>query len=187
LACGGRIIPEGTGGGLDPYEDLGADSKKWLQNGWVDYFTPQLYWTIDRPKLGFTTYYDWWLEQNTQGRHIWPGMNTSNIGTDRVAGEILRQMSVLRERGLKMTPGHFHWNFGALHKNTRQDRHLHDGACLHHACHPALLAMAEPDGAACPAGGKTSGRFRDDGSTRTSAGCRTRAGGCFRRRSVAAG
>ena len=110
--------PEGTGGGLDPYEDLGADSKKWLQNGWVDYFTPQLYWTIDRPKLGFITYYDWWLEQNTQGRHIWPGMNTSNIGTDRVAGEILRQMSVLRERGLKMTPGHFHWNFGALHKNT---------------------------------------------------------------------
>ena len=110
-------FPEGTGGGLDPYEDLGADSKKWLQNGWVDYFTPQLYWAIDRPKLGFTTYYDWWLEQNTHGRHIWPGMNTSNIGTDRVAGEILKQMSVLRERGLKMTPGHFHWNFGALHKN----------------------------------------------------------------------
>lgn len=109
--------PQGTGGGLDPYEDLGADSKKWLQNGWVDYFTPQLYWTIDRPKLGFITYYDWWLEQNTQNRHIWPGMNTSNIGHDRVAGEILRQMSVLRERGLKMTPGHFHWNFGALHKD----------------------------------------------------------------------
>lgn len=109
--------PEGTGGGLDPYEDLGADSKKWLQSGWVDYFTPQLYWTIDRPKLGFITYYDWWLEQNTQGRHIWPGMNTSKIGDDRNAGEILREMSVLRERGLKMTPGHFHWNFGALHKD----------------------------------------------------------------------
>ncbi len=109
--------PEGTGGGLDPYEDLAADSRKWLQQGWVDYFTPQLYWTIDRPKLGFITYYDWWLEQNTMGRHIWPGMNTSNIGTDRVAGEILRQMSVLRERGLKMTPGHFHWNFGALNKD----------------------------------------------------------------------
>ncbi len=109
--------PEGTGGGLDPYEDLGADSKKWLQSGWVDYFTPQLYWTIDRPKLGFITYYDWWLGQNTQGRHIWPGMNTSKIGDDRNAGEILREMSVLRERGARMTPGHFHWNFGALDKN----------------------------------------------------------------------
>lgn len=110
-------FPPGTGGGLDPYEDLGADSLKWLQSGWVDYFTPQLYWTIDRPKLGFITYYDWWLQQNTHGRHIWPGMNTSKIGDDRNAGEILRQMSVLRERGLRMTPGHFHWNFGALHKD----------------------------------------------------------------------
>lgn len=110
-------FPEGTGGGLDPYEELGADSRKWLQQGWVDYLTPQLYWTIDRPKLGFTTYYDWWLNENTLGRHIWPGMNTSKVGDDRFAGEILKQISVLRERGLRMPPGHFHWNFGALDKN----------------------------------------------------------------------
>jgi uncharacterized lipoprotein YddW (UPF0748 family) len=110
-------FPEGTGGGLDPYEELAADSRKWLHNGWLDYLTPQLYWTIDRPKLGFTTYYDWWLGENTQNRHIWPGMNTSKVGDDRLAGEILREISVLRERGTRMTPGHFHWNFGALDKN----------------------------------------------------------------------
>jgi uncharacterized lipoprotein YddW (UPF0748 family) len=109
--------PEGTGGGLDPYMEMGADSRRWLQEGWCDYFTPQLYWTIDRPKLGFTTYYDWWLSENTQGRHIWPGMNTSKVGDDRVAGEILKEISVLRERGTKMVPGHFHWNFGALDRN----------------------------------------------------------------------
>lgn len=109
--------PEGTGGGLDPYEHLAADSRKWLQQGWVDYLTPQLYWTIDRPKLGFATFYDWWLGENTAGRHIWPGMNTSKVGDDRNAGEIMKQISILRERGLKMTPGHFHWNFGALDKN----------------------------------------------------------------------
>lgn len=109
--------PEGTGGGLDPYEDMGADSRRWLKEGWVDYLTPQLYWTIDRPKLGFTTYYDWWLNENTAGRHIWPGMNTSKIGDDRNAGEILKQMSVLRERGMRMPPGHFHWNIGALDKD----------------------------------------------------------------------
>ncbi len=109
--------PEGTGGGLDPYEDLAADSRKWLQQGWVDYLTPQLYWIIDRPKLGFATFYDWWLAQNPQGRHIWPGMNSSKVGDDRNAGEILRQISVLRERGARMTPGHFHWNFNALDKD----------------------------------------------------------------------
>lgn len=109
--------PVGTGGGLDPYEHLGADSRGWLQKGWVDYLTPQLYWTIDRPKLGFATYFDWWLGENTLGRHIWPGMNTSNVGNDRRAGEILAQISVLRARQQQMPPGHFHWNFGALDKN----------------------------------------------------------------------
>jgi uncharacterized lipoprotein YddW (UPF0748 family) len=109
--------PAGTGGGLDPYEHLGADSRGWLQKGWIDYLTPQLYWTIDRPKLGFATYFDWWLGENTQGRHIWPGMNTSKVGDDRRAGEILAQISVLRTRQVQMPPGHFHWNFGALDKD----------------------------------------------------------------------
>lgn len=111
-------IPEGTGGGLDPYEDLSADSLKWLQNGWLDYMVPQLYWPIDPPKLSFTTYYDWWLSQNSQRRHIWPGMAVDRVGKDRGPSEILKQISVVRQRGAIMTPGHFHWNFGSLVKNT---------------------------------------------------------------------
>lgn len=109
--------PEGMGGGLDPYEEMGADSKKWLQRGWLDYLTPQLYWPIEPAKLSFTRYYDWWLEQNTLGRHIWPGMASSRVGDDRVAGEILKQISEVRLRGRQMMPGHFHWNFDALHKD----------------------------------------------------------------------
>ena len=111
-------IPEGTGGGLDPYEDLSADSLKWLQNGWLDYMVPQLYWPIEPAKLSFTTYYDWWLSQNTLRRHIWPGMAVDRVGKDRGPGEILKQISVVRQRGATMTPGHFHWNFGSLVKNT---------------------------------------------------------------------
>lgn len=109
--------PPGTGGGLDPYEHMGADSRGWLQKGWVDYLTPQLYWTIDRPKLGFGTYFEWWLGENTLGRHIWPGMNSSKIGDDRKAGEILAEISITRSRQVQMPPGHFHWNFGTLDKN----------------------------------------------------------------------
>ncbi|GEP45374.1 glycosyl hydrolase [Brevifollis gellanilyticus] len=109
--------PAGTGGGLDPYEHMGADSRGWLQKGWVDYLTPQLYWTIDRPKLGFGTYFEWWLGENTLNRHIWPGMNSSKIGDDRRAGEILAQISITRARQIQMPPGHFHWNFAALDKD----------------------------------------------------------------------
>ena len=32
--------------GLDAYATIYADSRKWLQQGWVDYLAPQLYWAI---------------------------------------------------------------------------------------------------------------------------------------------
>ncbi|MCB1227897.1 MAG: family 10 glycosylhydrolase [Verrucomicrobiales bacterium] len=110
-------VPEGTGGGLDPYEDLAADSRKWLQQGWLDYFVPQLYWPIEPPKLSFTTYYDWWLTQNPLHRYVWPGMAVDRVGKDRGPAEILRQISAVRQRGASMTPGHVHWNFGTLAKD----------------------------------------------------------------------
>jgi uncharacterized lipoprotein YddW (UPF0748 family) len=42
--------------GLDQYAELYADAKLWLNKGWVDYWTPQLYWPIKQapqsyPKL----------------------------------------------------------------------------------------------------------------------------------------
>src|SRR5205085_7669897 len=37
--------PEGIAG-FDPYARLYADAKLWLNEGWVDYWTPQLYWPI---------------------------------------------------------------------------------------------------------------------------------------------
>jgi uncharacterized lipoprotein YddW (UPF0748 family) len=33
--------------GLDAYEEIFADARKWLSHGWLDYCTPQLYWPID--------------------------------------------------------------------------------------------------------------------------------------------
>ena len=111
-------FPEGTGkGALDPYEMIAADSLKWLQNGWCDYLAPQLYWPIKPANLSYTSLFDWWLKQNTAHRHIWPGMASQKILVDRQPAEILREISVTRERGQFMPPGHIHWNVTALMKN----------------------------------------------------------------------
>jgi len=111
-------FPAGCGkGALDPYEDLAADSLKWLQSGWVDYLAPQLYWPIEPANLSFTKFFDWWLSQNTALRHVWPGMASERVLRDRQPYEILKEISYTRMRGAYMPPGHLHWNFSALAKN----------------------------------------------------------------------
>jgi len=66
-------FPPGVNG-LDAYSTIYADSRKWLQEGWVDYLAPQLYWAISAPQQSFPALLDWWLSQSTAGRHVWPGL-----------------------------------------------------------------------------------------------------------------
>jgi len=110
--------PEGTGkGALDAYDALAADSLRWLREGWCDYMAPQLYWRTDQENLAFGRLFDWWLSGNASHRHVWPGIATERVLSDRQASEILREISITRLRGLYMPPGHIHWDMGALMKN----------------------------------------------------------------------
>jgi uncharacterized lipoprotein YddW (UPF0748 family) len=63
--------------GFDSYEKLAGDSRKWLREGWVDYFTPQLYWPLSRVAQSYTALLDWWIGENVKARHMWPGHNSS--------------------------------------------------------------------------------------------------------------
>ena len=92
--------PEGTVG-FNPHDKLYADSRKWLMNGWVDYLTPQLYWSIDSPGQSYPRLLSWWTEQNRMGRHLWPGNFTSRITLTGEqywnAEELLNQIRITRE------------------------------------------------------------------------------------------
>lgn len=66
--------------GLNQYEELYADAKLWWNKGWVDYWTPQLYWTIAKPPQSYPVLLKWWAEENTKDRHLWPGLFTSKTG-----------------------------------------------------------------------------------------------------------
>ena len=71
--------PSGVAG-LDAYATLYADSRKWLQRGWLDYIAPQLYWSIGAPQQSFPALLDWWIAQNSMGRHVWPGLAAYRVG-----------------------------------------------------------------------------------------------------------
>ena len=94
-------VPEGICC-FDAYEELYADSKKWLNEGWVDYFTPQLYWPISRPTASYSALLRWWVAENTKERNLWPGNFTSRVGGTGPEAwktqEILDQISVTRHQ-----------------------------------------------------------------------------------------
>lgn len=105
--------------GLDAFEALAADARKWLQQGWIDYASPQLYWKITAPKQPFGHLLDWWHSQNTSRRHIWPGLYTSRIAQADdpwPASEILKQIEMVRGvRGA--SPGLVHFSAQTLMAN----------------------------------------------------------------------
>ena len=88
--------------GLDAYATIYADSRRWLQQGWLDYLAPQLYWAIGAPQQSFPALLDWWLAQNAKGRHVWPGLAAYKVQDGSAsafsATEIQDQIRLVRQR-----------------------------------------------------------------------------------------
>jgi uncharacterized lipoprotein YddW (UPF0748 family) len=106
--------------GFSQYDKLYADAETWLQNGWLDYFSPQLYWPIHQPAQAYGTLLDYWLAQNSQGRHLWPGLYTSRIGAptkEYAPQEIIEQIALTRTR--PSADGHVHFSMAALMQNRK--------------------------------------------------------------------
>lgn len=108
--------------GSSQYDQLYADAKLWLNKGWVDYYTPQLYWPIQPAKQSFTTLLKWWESENTMHRHLWPGINTVGKRTAEYSTEIVNQIAAMRNI-VPDSKGIVHWSLAGLIKNpTMTDR-----------------------------------------------------------------
>ena len=110
--------PSSVKAGLDAYDHIYADSRKWLQEGWLDYFSPQLYWRINPPDQSFTALNAWWASQNGKQRHLWPGIASSRIlsseDSGRPASESIKQIEASRKYASRSGAGHIHWSFKAI-------------------------------------------------------------------------
>lgn len=86
--------------GLDAWRDLFADSRVWLEQGWLDYLAPQLYWSVSSTGQNFAALLNWWLDRNVAGRHVWPGLAAYRVfdGTTSAfaASEIGTQLDLMR-------------------------------------------------------------------------------------------
>ncbi len=101
--------PEGIEG-FDQVAKLHADPRKWMQEKWVDYLVPQLYWPTTQEKQAYGPLLRWWIEQNTTGRVLAAGNFTARAVEGENAwgiDEYLKQIELTRSLGAAGNV-HFH-------------------------------------------------------------------------------
>ncbi|WP_427167727.1 glycoside hydrolase family 10 protein [Streptomyces sp. C1-1] len=51
-----------TRAGVQTYDDLCADTRKWVRKNWIDYICPQIYWNIGFSAADYAKLLPWWAE-----------------------------------------------------------------------------------------------------------------------------
>ncbi len=107
--------PAGVPAGVNAYEHLACDARKWLANGWVDYLAPQLYWRCDSPQ-SFPALMRWWVSINPR-RPVWPGIATARILSSedrtRPASEVGQQIDWARKLA-RQSSGQLFWSWKSI-------------------------------------------------------------------------
>ncbi|MDP3849968.1 MAG: family 10 glycosylhydrolase [Luteolibacter sp.] len=183
-------VPSGIEAGIDSYEQLAGDSRKWLKNGWVDYLAPQLYWRISPQKQSFPALLGWWRNQGS--RPVWPGIATARINSPddpgRPASEITNQIDLTRKIG-KNWNGHIHWSAKSLVTNRGGIATRLAGTYTQPAAIPPMPWLSKsvpvtPGVSASVSGGNTVVRWEQDGKTAKIA-VQARNGGSWRTLKIA--
>jgi hypothetical protein len=96
------VDPRGsdTNSGQTNYDDLFADPVAWMENRWIDYLLPQLYWSIDHKTASYAKLIKWWSENSTNVA-IYIGNGSYKINTDsdkkwHIPSEIPDQIDLTR-------------------------------------------------------------------------------------------
>ncbi|MCC2956333.1 family 10 glycosylhydrolase [Massilia sp. IC2-477] len=62
-----------SSGASQHYSSMFADTRKWIQQGWVDYLAPQVYWYMGQTGSDYKLLVPWW-NNNAFERHMYIGL-----------------------------------------------------------------------------------------------------------------
>ncbi len=86
--------------GLSAYRELYADGVKWMQEGWIDYINPQIYFPFKNRAAAYEILVSWW-QRHTYGRHFYVGHGAYRVTENKIGwtdkSQIPRQVRHLRE------------------------------------------------------------------------------------------
>lgn len=111
-----------TTAGVETYYDHYADTRKWVQQGWLDYIAPQIYWQIGHKQCDYAVLVDWWSNVTRgTGVKLYIGHAAYKTG-DSAQGaqwmdglELQRQIAYNRANG--NIQGSIFYGYGALKQN----------------------------------------------------------------------
>ncbi|MEU4236998.1 family 10 glycosylhydrolase [Actinoplanes sp. NPDC026619] len=135
--------------GLEAYDAIYADTRKWVQEGWLDYIVPQLYWNIGFAKADYAKLLPWWvnLVKGTKVQ-LWIGQGDYRVGEKGAWSnptEIDRHLDLDEKAGVQ---GEVHFSAKSVRSNRLGSVKLYSS---HHYATPALPAVMTQLPAAPPA------------------------------------
>lgn len=124
-----------TKAGQTNYDDLYADILLWLERGWIDYVTPQLYWEIGHPLADYDELVQWWNDHSF-GKALYIGHGIYRAGSNAKwsnPNEIPDQIKAMRN--LPNTGGSVYFSSNSFHKNPNG---WNDSLQQHYYAQPAI-------------------------------------------------
>ncbi len=111
--------PDGSNtlGGQPDYDNLYADIRLWLQNGWIDYVVPQVYFEFSHSHVPYAVMVDWWA-RHTYGRQLYIGLAPYKAGINaawRDPTQLPRQIQT--ERAYPQVQGAVYFSSSSFNNN----------------------------------------------------------------------
>jgi len=129
--------------GFDPYSQIYADSKLWLEQGWVDFLAPQLYWAINSTGQSYPMILDWWLQNNPARKNIYAATGVHKVANSNnwPMEEIVQQVSLSRDtkRYVQMSMGNIHFSAKYFRDNLKGIRDTFKSRVYTRKAYPILL------------------------------------------------
>ncbi|WP_192583009.1 glycoside hydrolase family 10 protein [Streptomyces albicerus] len=93
-----------TRAGVQTYDDLHADTRKWVRENWIDYICPQLYWNIGFAAADYAKLVPWWAgvarDSGTQlyvGEALYKAGDPAQPAAWQDAGELSRHLTFAKD------------------------------------------------------------------------------------------
>lgn len=107
--------------GFESYNSVYADTRKWAEEGWIDYIAPQIYWNVGKSGSDYKIISDWWCDvvKNSKTK-LYIGMaDYRAVGADQSnpfynGNEIKKQMEM--NAANEIIKGEIHFAYNSIKK-----------------------------------------------------------------------